>query len=69
MRGQCAGRLLLPEIDRLFLKVSLAVLDRGSPATATATATSAAGVRFTPTAVRSFTSGVLFVEYVRAARS
>jgi len=67
VRGQCAGRLLLPEIDRLFLKVSLAVLDRGSPATATATA--AAGVRFTPTAVRSFTSGVLFVEYVRAARS
>jgi len=61
--GSALAGTLLPEIDRLFLKVTPVVLGRGLPLFATATA--AAGVRFTPTAARTFTNGVLFVEYAR----
>ena len=61
--GSALAGTLLPEIDRLFLKVTPVVLGRGLPLFATATR--ATGVRFTPTAARTFTNGVLFVEYAR----
>ena len=58
--GTLAGQLL-PEIDRLFLKVSPVVLGRGLPLFAT----EVPGVRFTRTAVRPFGNGVVFVQYDR----
>ncbi len=63
--GSALAGALLPEIDRLFLKVSPVVLGGGLPLFGTA----AAGVRFAPTAVRRFTNGVLFVEYARAEQA
>lgn len=64
-RGSALASALLPEIDRLFLKVSPVVLGRGLPLFGTV----AAGVRFAPTAVRRFANGVLFVEYARAGQA
>jgi dihydrofolate reductase len=59
--GSALAGQLLPEIDRLFLKVSPVVLGRGLPLFATA----ATGVRFTRTAVRPFGNGVTFLQYDR----
>ena len=58
--GTLAGQLL-PEIDRLFLKISPVVLGRGLPLFAT----EVPGLRFTRTAVRPFGNGVVFVQYDR----
>ena len=62
--GSALAGALLPEIDRLFLKVSPVVLGRGLPLFGTGTP----GFRFTPTAVRTFANGVLFVEFDRAGQ-
>jgi dihydrofolate reductase len=60
--GSALAGALLPEVDRLFLEVSPVVLGRGLPLFGTGTP----GVRFTPTAVRTFANGVLFLEFDRA---
>jgi dihydrofolate reductase len=62
--GALAGQLL-PEIDRLFLKVSPVVLGRGLPLFGT----EVPGVRFTRTAVRPFDNGVVWLQYDRARQA
>jgi dihydrofolate reductase len=59
--GSALAGALLPEIDRLFLKVSPVVLGRGLPLFGTGSS----AVRFTPTGVRTFANGVLFLEFDR----
>ena len=59
--GSALAGQLLPEIDRLFLKVSPVVLGRGLPLFAAEVADS----RFTRTAVRPFGNGVTFLQYDR----
>jgi dihydrofolate reductase len=60
--GSRLAAQLLPEIDRLFLKVSPVVLGRGLPLFAG----DLPGVRFTPTGTRTFTNGVVWLQYRRA---
>jgi dihydrofolate reductase len=59
--GSTLAAALLLEIDTLFVKVSPVVLGRGLPLFAAEVPTT----RFAPTAVRTFTNGVTFSEYVR----